>query len=329
MTGCGGEKTGGDPAVSVVIPVRDGLTDLPAAIASVELQGGVELELLVIDDGSSDGTSDWLASACRSAPRMTVLRTDREGLSEGRNRAIAVARAPLVAFLDPGDVWLPNKLGPQLAFHTSDPQLVFSFTDYLEVGPNGQGYGSRFDRAPAFRRLARTRADLYPSYQRLDSAPGWLLAESVIRTSTVVAKRDALQAAGAFDTSLRSVSEWDLWLRLALAGPVAFTTGLGARGLQRSVGEPSSEARVRAACIRWILAQHAPEVLARCGAAAVRRGRANLSMAEAELARLEGRYRTAAMAHLRALFQLPSLMLSQAVAADMLRASMRSWEKGR
>jgi hypothetical protein len=133
-----------------------------------------------------------------------------------------------------------------------------------------------------------------------------------------------LQNAGGFETSLRSASDWDLWLRLAQTGPVAFTADLGTRHLLPPTGVASGEARVRAACMSQILAAHAPRVMADTGGPeAVRRAQANLLAVEAELARLEGRRWTAVAANLRALLRTPSRQLGWIMLGDLLKAARR------
>jgi hypothetical protein len=176
--------------------------------------------------------------------------------------------------------------------------------------------------------VARAPTDGCLGYRRLKHAPAHLLAESIVGTSTVIARRDALQSAGGFDNSLRSASDRDLWLRLAATGPVAFTPALGARCLALRSDRAGSEARVRVACMRRILEIHAPYVaLDRKGAGAVRLGWANLLEAEAELARLEGRHRSAVAADLHALIHAPSLRLTCAVMADFVRAAASLTER--
>lgn len=308
------------PAVSVVIPTRNCLAYLPAAIASVEAQQVSGVEIIVVDDGSSDGTADWLQEKRRAMPWLVVLHGRGDGPNVSRNRAIAVARAPLIAFLDADDLWLPGKLAAQLAFHASDRKAVFSFTDYLHIDPDGGNHGTCFQYWPAFRRLVQA-ARSGERVRRLDHAAARILAESVVGTSTVVARREALQRVGAFDVSLRSAADWDLWLRLTGLGPVGFTTALGVRYLMHRPGSVSSDARLRIACMRRILMAHAPRVVLHPGGvAAVRRAQAHILATEAELARVERRYAAAAIARLGALRRAPSLALARGLGGDLLGA---------
>lgn len=304
------------PPVSVVIPTRNCLPLLPATIASVDAQGLPGIEIIVVDDGSTDGTAAWL-DAQRGRPGLVVLAGAGDGPNVSRNRAIAAASAPLIAFLDADDRWLPGKLAPQLGHHLAHPDDVFSFNDYLHVDPAGADHGTSFEYWPAFRRTAgRADAD---GYRRLERAAAAILAENVVGTSTVVARRDALQNASGFDAALRSAADWDLWLRLARAGPVAFSRRVGTHYLMQRPGSVSANAALRISCMRRILEAHAPFVreIGAEGAAAVRRARANLWDCEAALARAEGRLGRAVIARLRGTLLVPSGRRLRHIAGDL------------
>jgi hypothetical protein len=309
-----------EPAVSVIIPARNCLAYLPAALASIEAQALPGLEVIVIDDASTDGTPDWLDAKRRTAPWLGVLRGRGQGPNVARNLGLAAARAPLIAFLDADDIWLPGKLRPQLAFHTADPEAAFSFTDYLHIDPEGITHGTCFEYWPAFHRVISDLPGGNDSYHRLERAPAHLLAENVVGTSTVVARRNALQNATGFDTSLRSAADWDLWLRLARAGPVGFTPALGTRHLIRRPGSVSDDAPLRIACMRRIVAAHAPAIRAWPGGSrALRRARAHILMTEADFKRAHAAPGATA-ADLAAFWQAPSKRLARALAADLIRS---------
>lgn len=121
------------PRCSVVIPTYNCLDFLPLAIASVRVQAIEDLEILVVDDGSTDGTGEWLAKEAFLDRRIIPLQADGEGPGFARNLAISHARAPLVAFLDADDLWWPHKLARQLGYHELNQDVGLSFTDYLHV----------------------------------------------------------------------------------------------------------------------------------------------------------------------------------------------------
>ena len=298
-------RTSDAPIVSVVIPAHNCCAFLPAAIASVVAQSSSDIEILIIDDRSNDGTARLLRDLKDPMPNVIPLEGQGRGPGAARNDAIAVARAPLVAFLDADDIWLPEKLERQLAFHRSHPDVVFSFCDYMHVDAAGVSHGTSFGYYPHFKRRVGPR---HLDYRYLDEPHGTLLAENVVGTSTVVARRDVLWRINAFDEGLSSASDWDLWLRLALAGPVAFSWHVGAHYLMGRPGAVSRAGQKRVVSEWKIVERHARHCLAdRGGAQAVRRARARVLTTEAELAESEGRYGKSAAAYLRALSLDPTL----------------------
>lgn len=309
-----------DPLVSVVIPTRDCLAYLPSALASVMAQGLADLEIIVVDDGSTDGTDRWLDAQVRINPHLVVLRATGEGPDVARNRAIAMARAPLIAFLDADDIWLPGKLAAQLAYHAADADAVFSFTDYLHLDVAGRNFGTCFDFWPAFRRVVRAAA-ADGRFRRLQRPYATIFAENVVGTSTVVARRDALQRLGGFDASIEAAADWDLWLRLAWDSPVGFTPDVGTHYLMARPGSSSRNTRLRIACMRRVIAMHTARKPQHLLGAAVRRARANVLMVEAGLARAEGRRVSAIVADAGALCLAPSTRLARAFMSDVLRVA--------
>ena len=286
------------PVVSVVIPARNCAPFLPAALASVAAQDQRDIEVLIVDDCSADATGAYLCDLQSRMPNVAVLQGEGRGPGAARNAAIAAAGAPLIAFLDADDVWLAEKLAPQLAFHGTHPDAVFSFCDYLHVDAAGVSHGTSFAYHPHFRhRAGRPHLD----YRLLNEPHPTLLAENVVGTSTVVARRDALRRVGGFDEALSSASDWDLWLRLALEGPVACSWHVGARYLMGRAGAVSRSTRQRIESEWAIVSRHAPHCSARKGGMqALRRARARVVTSEAELAESEGRNARSAAAYLRA-----------------------------
>ena len=204
------------PVVSVIVPTRDCLARLPAAIASIE--GVARTEIVVLDDDSEDGSRDWLARAAQADPRLRVLVGPGAGPAKARNMAISAARGRLLAFLDAEDLWHADKLATQVALHTDNPDLAFSFTDYRDVGADGPVDGSGLVAWPWFHGRHGTNKD---TFLLEDDALAQIFAEPLVRTSTVVARTDLVRQLGGFDPSLPATEDWDLWLRLAGRGKVA------------------------------------------------------------------------------------------------------------
>jgi glycosyltransferase involved in cell wall biosynthesis len=302
-----------EPKVSVIMPSRNCLDLLPTALSSVDAQGYEELEILVIDDGSDDGTWEWLEERRRSDPRLRPMRLSGVGPSRARNHAIERARGEYVAFLDADDLWYSGKLQSQVRYHEAHPDICMSLTNYRHVDPAGEDLGDCFSFWPAFSGLAKPNAD----FQLLEAALPTLFAENVVGTSTVMARRDALQTASGFDEALHSAEDWDLWLRLAAVGPVAFSGRVLCDYLMRP-GSETSKAEARLSAIDEIIRRHEGAVF-RLRPAAVRRARARLMVGRAEAQRAEGDPLGALAAHLRAFTLAPSLRTLRSALADGAR----------
>ncbi|MDP2432814.1 MAG: glycosyltransferase family A protein [Pseudomonadota bacterium] len=191
------------PRVSVIIPAYNAAWCVARALDSVLAQTWRDFELIVVDDGSRDGTSEILAGY--GAAVRVVVKTNG-GLSSARNAGIAAARGEYVAFLDADDWWLPEKLERQMALLDSRPSLLFCSTTTLVFTPEG-------------RRLAdwRCHAEERPALQCIFAANAHVAGSG----SAVMARREAFTRAGGFDESLRSLEDIDMWMRLAALGDYA------------------------------------------------------------------------------------------------------------
>jgi GT2 family glycosyltransferase len=289
-----------DPAsVTVVIPMRDVAPFLRNGIASVDPDP--RLEILLVDDGSRDGTLDLAVDLARRDHRIRLLQGEGRGPSAARNLAIAAARAPLVAFLDADDCWRPGKLTRQLALHRQHPRLGFSFTDYRHVTLAGEDRGSCFGYWPHFagRHAPDSRG---PAFALGRDALAQIFAENVVGTSTVVARTGLLREVGGFRTAWGSAEDWDLWLRLAARAPVGCVPAVLVDYLMHRPGAVSRQASQRALAVRAIAAEHRQSA-ARLNPALARAGEAGLLVAAAEAAE---RRRWALLLRLRALTLAPS-----------------------
>lgn len=238
------------PRCSVIVPTRNSLSLLPTALRSVRQQSIREIEIVVADDGSTDGTADWLAAQVRRWPQLRVVSTGGNGPAAARNRAIAEARAALIAFIDADDTWWPRKLERQLAFHDATPRVGLSFTDYLHVDGDSRTYGSCFQ----YWRF-RTAGDA-SGFHLLPDAEATLLGTNVVGTSTVMVRRSELEATGGFSTALPSASDWDLWLRIAARSPVAASPATLASYLINRPGNMTSRTQARTDAIHAVLARY-------------------------------------------------------------------------
>ncbi|WP_298441739.1 glycosyltransferase family A protein [uncultured Ferrimonas sp.] len=198
--------------ISVVIPSYNCLEYLPLALQSVWQQTEAAAEVWVVDDGSDDGTIDYLQQQQLHHPNLFYLRLERVGVSAARNAAIALCRCPWIAFLDADDVWTPDKLRLQRRLLQQQPHIALLFSNYQHIDEQRRAIVDCFSYWPRFQRQLQLPA------QRVSLTD--ILAENVVGTSTVIASKAALLRSGGFDTQLGSASDWDLWLKLAQTGAV-------------------------------------------------------------------------------------------------------------
>jgi glycosyltransferase involved in cell wall biosynthesis len=189
---------------SVVIPVRDGLPDVLEAVDSALAQTLAPVEVIVVDDGSSDGTAE--AVERRFGARVRVLSGVRGSAAAARNAGWRAARASHVAFLDADDVWTPDKLAVAAEWFGLAPVAEWFFSDGEFLTLDGRLHGSWFELF----------ADVAEPW--CGSALEQLFEVNFVLTSSVVVRRSALDAAGGFDERLTHAEDLDLWIRLARRG---------------------------------------------------------------------------------------------------------------
>ena len=188
------------PEVSVVIPTRDRARFLPDAIATALGQEGVELEVIVVDDGSRDETPELLARV--GDERLRVIRFEPErGQSKARIAGVDAARGRWLAFLDDDDLWSPSKLRLQLdAAERSG--ATWAYCGVLLVSPEGD--------------VVRVSGPPRP-----EDVLREVLRANVVQAgaSTVIVQAEQYHAVGGFQDGLHN--PWDLWIRLAVDGSAA------------------------------------------------------------------------------------------------------------
>jgi glycosyltransferase involved in cell wall biosynthesis len=158
------------------------------------LAQAVDLELVVVDDGSAAELFPRLPDD----PRLRVVRQENRGVSAARNRGISETSAPLIAFIDADDRWLPGKLERQLTTFELEASAVACYTFLAYIDRDGA-------------RVASGSQDTQVDYRSL-------LVGNPIGMSTAAVRRAPLAAAGGFDPFYSIVADWDLWLRMALVG---------------------------------------------------------------------------------------------------------------
>jgi glycosyltransferase involved in cell wall biosynthesis len=191
------------PRVSVLLSVRDGLPHLRGAVASILDQSEADLELVAVDDGSTDGSGEWLEAVAQVDRRVTVVRRPHAGLTRSLNTGLALCAAPLVARLDADDSADPNRLRMQ--------------ADYLDAHPDVGLLGSwAYEHGPGERACRLVTAQTGDS--ELRAALRW---RNPFIHSSVMFRGAVLALSGPYDESFRVAQDYDLWLRMARATRLA------------------------------------------------------------------------------------------------------------
>lgn len=182
--------------VSVIIPAWRAVDTICRALKSVAAQTYPPREVVVVDDGSGDGTFE-ATEACRPFMgdiSLLVISQTNQGAGAARNRALAEASSTYVAFLDADDEWLPEKIARSLE-HIEGTKRVLVSHDFVACSDQGE--------API---------DCARHFQAAHDPFITLFHKAYVATTTVVARRDAVLAIGGFDASLPAAQDYDLWL---------------------------------------------------------------------------------------------------------------------
>lgn len=196
------------PRFSVIVPTHNRLAKLRRALASLEQQSLRSFELILVDDGSTDGTADYVASGHLAAdfpgiPEIRALRNEPGvGAGEARNQALVLAQGELIAFLDDDDVWLPECLEEQARRLDRNPSASACVACHLE-----------FDSE------SHTREPDLEMLLEYDDPLVYLMTESFVHSmSMLAARRSAFDQVGLLNPDLSVTHDWDWCIRLLLAG---------------------------------------------------------------------------------------------------------------
>ncbi len=192
-------SSGSAPLVSVIIPTFNRGWILREAIDSVLDQDYQNVELIVVDDGSTDDTPAILSAY---GEKIVVLRQQNAGVSAARNSGIRAATGHLISFLDSDDLWLPQKLSCQVDFFCTHPTALICQTEEIWIR-NGIRVNPKIrHKKPAGMIFEKS------------------LALCLVSPSAVMLKKLLFEKVGVFDESLPACEDYDLWLRLSCQYPV-------------------------------------------------------------------------------------------------------------
>ncbi len=192
------------PDVSVVMSVYNGSDLLAKALDSILTQEGVTLELIVVNDGSTDACGAILDEYARRDPRVHVIHQDNTGLTRALIRGCAAARGQFIGRHDADDISLPGRLARQATFLKANPEAVMTACGVRRFGPGGEDMGERISPG-----------------EELHEGLGKLTLAEIVgppHHGGTMFRRSAYEAVGGYRAAFRVAQDIDLWLRLAEAG---------------------------------------------------------------------------------------------------------------
>jgi len=226
------------PKVSVIIPAYNCESFIGRAVQSVLDQHHRDLEIIVVNDGSTDNTVQALAPFL---DRICLLQQKNAGVAAARNTGLRVARGDLVAFLDADDWWTPSRLSAQLAALESFPGTGMVFSDFAVADSTGAylmprgirwKYGSiRNEHSAPWRKIFSNSITVHWDGSEIGQRQAiayqghiaqWLFSGNFINTCTVLLRREVVERLGEFDQTLDTEEDYDYWLRVANEWPLAY-----------------------------------------------------------------------------------------------------------
>ncbi len=186
-----------EPRISVIIPVYNGVKYVAEALQSVFGQTYKDYEIIVADDGSTDGSLEVLKPF---SDRITILALPHRGVSATRNSAIAQSHGELIALLDSDDIWEPTKLRTQVAYMDQHPEFALTYT--YSVNFTGQDEGS----------VSLPRKMDFEGHIFRD-----LFTKGCFTNSTIIMRRSAFDAVGGYDETFKAAEDYELNMRMSRA----------------------------------------------------------------------------------------------------------------
>jgi len=193
------------PLISVIIPTYNADKFIAEAIESVLAQTYKMFEIIVVDDGSTDKTTDILR---KYHEKIQYIFQENRGPSAARNVGINIAQGEYICFLDADDLWTSDKLEAQLKYLNRHPEVVFVFSDHQDFKGEETGAGTFLSDKNAFEGMPFQEGLIQNAFKKL-------LQENFISTPTVMLKKGCFEKTGLFDEDLWSVEDRDLWIRMA------------------------------------------------------------------------------------------------------------------
>ena len=253
--------TAPEELISIVIPAYNAASTLRETLASASRQTHEAIEIIVVDDGSTDGVFAVAQGIAATEPRLRIVRQENRGVAAARNRGIALARGAWVATLDADDLWRPDKLSRQLdSARRSNAATGFVYCWSRDIDADGR----------VWRDGPRPTADGRVALR--------LLADNFCNSSALLLRRDAALAVGGYNEQLRRCEDVQFQLRLARSFPAAVAPAYLV-GYRKREGSLSSDPEAMFSA--WLAAR---ALLGPPGGAAAAVDRRNLARRRAHLA---------------------------------------------
>lgn len=222
--------------ISIIVPTYNTFKYLPFSIASALASEYDNYEIIVVDDGSTDNTQELVASYLNEK-RIKYIYQDNKGLASARNTGIQNAKGEFLVFLDADDLLQPKKLDVQSHFLYQHPEIDIVYSNsqwFIEDNPND------------------THPVTFPIYE--GNVIDKLVYGNFIHVNSVMARKAKVLEVGCFDEKLKELEDWDLWLRMTLAGSkFGFTPGILSKVRIRKGSMTSDQQRMNKTMCRVLM----------------------------------------------------------------------------
>lgn len=198
------------PRVSVLLTCYNHIGYIPEAVKGIELQTLTDYEIVAIDDGSTDGTRDWLRTLAEANPSIKLIFNETNlGTYGSLNRALSEATGEFIAVLNDDDVWMPGKLAAQVEMLDKNPKVGLVHTNGIFI----DGSSKEIPGAPL--------GFNFPQFETGDIL-SWLFYENKIIASAALARRECFKTVGVFNPEYFGSGDWEMWFRIAERYEVGF-----------------------------------------------------------------------------------------------------------
>jgi glycosyltransferase involved in cell wall biosynthesis len=224
-------------AVSVIMSVYNGAPHLHASVQSILQQSFGNFELLIVNDGSTDSSSQILSDLASTDRRIRIIERDNRGLVASLNELIAVAKSPLLARMDSDDIAMPDRLALQVEYMAANPQIGILGSNTHDLNENG------------FLQNAVEKYPLSPHNARLNLRNG-----PPVCHPSVLMRTEIIRKLGGYRAAFRHAEDYDLWLRASRVTDISNLPQrllLYRRSLQQ-ISQKHAAEQAKAAAIAWL-----------------------------------------------------------------------------